>query len=265
MNKHIINFVHANGFPAPSYQTFFDCFNSEIQVFAHPQYGHNPNYPWHNNWQYLVDEVIAVVQQQQDQHQQPIVGVGHSFGGVITFMAACQRPELFKGIVILDPPVLIGAKASMVRLLKHTRFIDKVTPAKKAVTRRRNWPLDSNMVDHFKHKQLFKNFDPRCLKDYADNAVVKRNQQLELRFSPEVEAGIFRNVAVNLSRYKNKLNLPATLIYAEKSDLYPGSVFKQFAKKHDLDIQCIEQAGHMFPLERPERSAELIESIIQHW
>jgi pimeloyl-ACP methyl ester carboxylesterase len=265
MKQQLINFVHANGFSAPSYQTFFNCFGEQISLIAQQKYGHNPDYPWHNNWQYLVDEVIAFVLQQSQQHKQQVIGVGHSFGGVITYMAACQRPDLFKGIILLDPPVLIEPVASMMRLLKKTRFIDKVTPAIKAVKRRRNWPLDSNMVDQFKHRQLFKNFDPRCLKDYADNAVTKRDQRLELVFSPEVEAGIFRNVAVNLSQYKNQLSVPGALIYAQNSDLYPSYIFRHFAKKHKLDVHCIEQGGHMFPLERPEHSAQLIESVIKHW
>ena len=37
-----------------------------------------------------------------------IIGIGHSLGGILTFLAAYRRPELFKGIIMLDPPQLMG-------------------------------------------------------------------------------------------------------------------------------------------------------------
>lgn len=257
----IINFVHANGFPAASYQTFFNCFSSEYQVIAQEQYGHNPKYPTHNNWKFLVDELINYVKQQE----QPVICLGHSFGGVISYMAACQQPQLFKGLIMLDPPVLTGPLAKLMGLIKKTPLIDKITPAGKAETRRNNWPLGSNMLSQFSNRKLFSHFDARCLQDYADTCVSEKNQTLALNFLPEVEAGIFRNLPSNLSRYRNKLSVPAALIYGEKSDLYPHFVFKRFARKNNITIKRISKAGHMFPLERPEEASRIIESVINSW
>jgi len=261
MSTTLINFVHANGFPAASYQTFFHYFSKDYRLTANPQYGHNPKYPLDNNWKNLVQELIDYIRQQGE----PVVCLGHSFGGVLSYMAACQQPQLFKGLIMLDPPVMTGPLAKLMGLLKHTPLIDKVTPAGKAEIRRNNWPAGSNMVNQFANRKLFRHFDKRCLEDYARHCVTERNQRLELNFSPEIEAGIFRSLPTDLSRYKNKLTVPAALIYGEKSDLYPHYIFKRFARTNNIQIKRIAKAGHMFPLERPEESARLIESLIRGW
>ncbi|MFT5816136.1 MAG: pimeloyl-ACP methyl ester carboxylesterase, partial [Psychroserpens sp.] len=96
MSKPVINFVHANGFPAGSYRTFLSLFSNDYSTIALEQYGHDDCYPIHNNWQFLVNELVNFIKKQD----QKVICVGHSFGGVISFMAACQHPELFRGVVM---------------------------------------------------------------------------------------------------------------------------------------------------------------------
>jgi len=264
MSKTLINFVHANGFPAGSYQTLFNYLPEQYQVVSHEKYGHDEQYPVENNWQPLVDELIQFVKQQLEIHQQEqVINVGHSFGGVISFIAACQQPKLFKGLIMLDPPVLTGGPALAVKFIKKTRLIDKFSPAGKAKTRRTHWPLGTDIAKLFARRQLFKNFDRRCLEDYVYNGIVERNEQLELIFSSQVEADIFRNLASNLSSYKNQLQVPASLIYADQTDVCPHSFFKKFAKLNK-NIQLVTTpGGHMFPLEQPEETAKLIAKTIE--
>ncbi|WP_259369097.1 hypothetical protein [Colwellia sp. MB3u-55] len=49
MSKPVINFVHANGFPAGSYRTFLSLFSNDYSTIALEQYGHDDCYPIHNN------------------------------------------------------------------------------------------------------------------------------------------------------------------------------------------------------------------------
>lgn len=255
--------MHANGFPAGSYQTLFDYLPQQYQVISNEKYGHNEEYPVENNWQPLVDELINFVTQQLKIYQQEqVINVGHSFGGVISFIAACQQPELFKGLIMLDPPVLTGSTALAIKFIKKTRLIDKFSPAGKAKVRRTHWPLGTDIAKLFARRQLFKNFDKRCLDDYVRHGIIEKNEQLELVFSAQVEADIFRNLAVNLSSYKNQLKIPATLIYAEQTDVCPHSYFKKFAKLNNSIQLTTTSGGHMFPLEQPQKTAQLISQII---
>lgn len=264
MSKTLINFVHANGFPAGSYQTLFNYFPEHYQVIAHEKYGHNKHHPVENNWQPLVDELIDFVKQQLEIHQkEQVISVGHSFGGVLSFIAACQQPSLFKGLVMLDPPVVTGSTALAIKFIKKTRLIDKFSPSGKALVRRTSWPLGTDVAKLFSKRSLFKNFDERCLTDYVKHGIIEQNEQLELVFSAQVEADIFRNLAENLSSYKNKLQVPTTLLYAEQTDVCPHIFFKKFAKLNKNIQLTTTPGGHMFPLEQPEKTAKLITNIIE--
>ncbi len=266
MSKTLINFVHANGFPAGSYQTLFNYLPEKYKVISHEKYGHDKAHPVENNWQPLVDELINFVKHQLEIHQQKqVINVGHSFGGVISFIAACQQPHLFKGLIMLDPPVVTGGTAIAVKYIKKTRLIDKFSPSGKAKVRRTQWPIGTDIAQLFARRQLFKNFDKRCLHDYVKCGTVEKNNQLELVFSAEIEADIFRNLAENLSSYKNQLKVPASLIYAEKTDVCPHSFFKKFAKLNKSILLSTTSGGHMFPLERPQETAQLIANTIKAW
>ncbi len=260
----LINFVHANGFPAGSYQTLFNYLPEQYQVISHEKYGHDEKYPVENNWQPLVDELINFVKQQLEIHQQEqLINVGHSFGGVIAFIAACQQPKLFKGLIMLDPPVITGSTALAMKFIKKTRLIDKFSPSGKAKVRRTHWPLGTDIAKLFSRRQLFKNFDRRCLNDYVSHGIMERNGQLELVFSAQIEADIFRNLAENLSSYKNQLKVPASLIYGDQTEVCPHSFFKKFVKLNK-DIKLMTTpGGHMFPLEQPQATAKLIADIIK--
>jgi len=259
--KPLINFVHANGFPAGSYQTFLNYFLEDYQIVAQEKYGHNPKFPIHNNWQYLVDELIVYLRQQDE----PVICIGHSFGGVISFLAACKQPSLFKGLIMLDPPAMTGVMSWVLKVVKNTPYIDKLTPAGKSKTRRVHWPVNTNLNHLFNKKRLFKDFDARCLNDYTNSAMAFRNERIELTFNAQAETEIFRNIPTNLSSFRNKLTIPAALIYGESSDLNLTLFFKRFARKNKKIALHSIAGGHMFPLEKPMETAALINKVINQW
>jgi pimeloyl-ACP methyl ester carboxylesterase len=261
-----INFAHGNGFPSGSYQTFFNYFPDNINVIALDKYGHDNALPVNNNWQGQVDELIAFVKENQPVNskgeREKTICLGHSFGGVISFIACCQEPSLFKGLVMLDPPVLTGAPALAAKLLKKTRWIDKFSPAGKAKVRRTHWPLGTDIGKLFSERKLFKSFDSRCLDDYIKHGIIERNERLELLFDAQIEAEVFRNLPSNLTSYKNKLTIPATLIYGESTDVFPHRFFKRFTRLNKNITLKTTPGGHMFPLERPEDIAKMVTDII---
>ncbi|MCP4990180.1 MAG: alpha/beta hydrolase [Colwellia sp.] len=261
MTKQIINFAHANGFPAGSYQTLFSYLPKDLKVIALEQYGHDSQRPVNHNWQAQVEELISYVESQQINGSK-VICLGHSFGGVISFIACCQRPDLFNGLIMLDPPALSGVNALAARLIKKTKWIDKFSPAGRAKNRRAAWPLGTDITKLFSGRKLFKPFDKRCLTDYVNHGISEKNNQLALAFDAHVEAEIFRNIPCNLSSYKNKLTVPAALVYGTTTDVFPHQIFKRFIKLNkQIKLQTIV-GGHMFPMESPEKTARLITEII---
>jgi len=261
MQKNIINFAHANGFPAGSYQTLFNYLPDNMEVIALDKYGHDKQKPVNHNWQAQVEELINFVEAQQVDGNK-VICLGHSFGAVLSFIACCQRPDLFSGLIMLDPPALSGFNALAARLIKKTKWIDKFSPAGRAKNRRSKWPLNSDISAAFSRRKLFRSFDKRCLADYIAHGISQRDNQLELTFNAQVEADIFRNIPCNLSSYKDKLTVPAALVYGTTTDVFPHHIFKRFIKLNkQIKLQTFV-GGHMFPMESPEQTAKLITEII---
>ena len=106
-----IFFAHANGFPSGTYGKLFAALAPEYRVAHLEQHAHDPRFPADDNWYNLVDELIHHLQQQD----QPVWGVGHSFGGVLHLHAALRCPELYRGVVMLDSPVLTRTDQWVIR------------------------------------------------------------------------------------------------------------------------------------------------------
>jgi pimeloyl-ACP methyl ester carboxylesterase len=259
LNKDIIHFSHANGFPATTYKTFFESLGKHYDIGFIDRLGHDEAYPVTENWKHLPTELINYIEANYDR---PIIGLGHSLGGVVTYMAALQRPDLFKSILLLDAPVMSGIDSMVIRLSKILGFVDKITPAGRTLGRREVWPDRNTALEYFTNKGLFKNFDPRCLKDYINFGTQPCDEGIKLRFDPATEIDIFRTLPHNVNSANKPLAMPAGLLWGAD-----GSVLKDFqiAKmKYTYGFKTRGVVGsHMFPQERPEGAVEDILSMLQ--
>ena len=259
MSQPILHFAHANGFPGQSYRVLLEPMQSQWQVKVLDRLGHQPNFPVNHNWQALVDELLQHLDQTCG--QRPVIGVGHSLGGAITYMAALKAPERFSQIILLDPPILTGIDSLGLKLGKRFGFIDKITPAGITKGRRSHFPDQATAIKYFIHKKLFKNFHPQALEDYVNFGTEPRaTGGIQLRFSPAIEIAIFRHLADNLTGSHRKLKVPASIIRGESSDLITHER-EQRLRKMGFDIHCVP-GGHMFPLEHPEQTRQCLEKIL---
>jgi len=259
MTQLTINFAHANGFPAASYRQLFEHLPEQINVLAKPRYGHEPHFPVSNNWQNLIAEMAEFI---ESQTSEPIVGVGHSFGALLTLLTCAARPELFKGLILIEPPAFTGLKARTIQLLKLTRLIEKMPLAKLALNRRNGWSMDEDLLAYFKGKALFSDFSDQAIKDYIAAGMVEESGAYKLYFKPEVEAGIFLNVPHHLHKLRGKINLPATLITAAKGGVVTDSGVARLSRYFNLSHQVFHDGGHLFPLEKPGATARLLTDLL---
>jgi len=257
------HFAHANGFPASSYHTMFEALPRHFNRLHVEKFGHDPTLPVNGNWHNQVNELIKHVKE-NNTDSRGVFLVGHSFGAVISYMAACEEPGLFRGLIMFDPPLVIGPMRHFFRLAKKTPLIDKLTPAKLAQTRNTQWPSNTDMEAYFHGKALFRNMDKRCVRDYVHSVTQIEGEHTSLTFRADVEAALFRNVPHNLGRYKNKLKCPALLVTGSDSAVCRPAMVRRLLTQNR--IAHTEMAGgHMFPLEHPERVAELLTTTLSNW
>ncbi|MBE0623092.1 MAG: alpha/beta hydrolase [Burkholderiales bacterium] len=255
MHRNILHFSHANGFPADCYRKFFSYLEPDFRIGSINCIGHDPAYPVTDGWPHLLAQLIDHI---STNYRSPVVGVGHSLGGYLTFMAAVQRPELFKCIILLDAPIIGYFTGAAFGMLKRLGMVDRLTPAHGTRERRRDWPSAEDMVAHFRRRKIFRNFDPDCLRDYAELGTERVGGHVRLLFDPEIEYSIYRSVPHDLVYYCSRLKVPAGFIGGRHSN-----VLRQVGLTHtrrSFRVKRIE-GGHLFPLERPQAAAEAVRQL----
>lgn len=218
-----------------------------------------PHFPVTDNWHYLVQEVIASIQAQASR---PVIALGHSLGGVLSLLAAIEKPELFKAVILLDSPMLGRMKSLLLLMSKAFGMIDHVTPASQTRKRRQHWKTREQAFTYLRRRTLFKSFDPACLQDYIDFGMEKKEDGYALRFDPQIEYQIYRTIPHFSYVLEGQLNTPTALIYADKSHLVHRSDLRYMKRKYG--IESYETHGtHMFPLEHPKVCATLVMNVVE--
>ncbi|MCW8108753.1 alpha/beta hydrolase [Alteromonas ponticola] len=261
--KICLHFAHANGFPFGSYRTLVEALPSHFRISGKEKLGHDPHWPVSDNWSYIVQELLNYLQLHSESDERVFL-VGHSFGAVVSYMAACLAPAKVAGLIMLDPPLVTGWRSHLVKVLKKTPLIDKITPAGLAKTRNTQWTGSMDMVEYFSNKALFAEMDRRCVEDYVHSATKREQNAIRLTFRHDIEAAIFRNVPDNLNTFAGKLQCPGLLVTGKDSTVCMPYMRDLFIKQNSLE-HVIMSGGHMFPLEYPESTASLIEHTLFRW
>ena len=257
MNKPKIHFAHANGFPAKTYNKLFSFLEGDFEIGFLERHGHNPKFPVSDNWKFLRDELREEIEKR---YTEKIIGVGHSLGGVLHFLVAVERPEIYKQIILLDAPVISRLSSHGLRVLKMTNLIDRYSPSQITRFRRNLWTSKQEAFEHFKKKPKFDAFDEDVLRDYVEHGTIQTGKGFELFFSPRIEAKIYRTIPHHLPAFRGKLTIPTSYIggtHSREGELARLSFMKKY---FPIDFYQIE-GSHLFPFEKPELTAEKIKTI----
>ncbi|NQD95718.1 alpha/beta hydrolase, partial [Pseudomonas sp. CrR25] len=223
-------------------------------------HGHDPRFPVNDNWSNLVDELIHHLAVGAG----PVWGVGHSLGGVLHYHAALRRPDLYRGVAMLDSPVLTLADRVVIRAAKRFGFIDRITPAGRTLGRREEFADLGEARSYFAAKPLFRRFDPECLDAYVRHGLHNADGGLRLKFDPATEISIYRSVPHTSPGRPQQLQVPLALVRGRHSRVvmpHHARLIRRMPRGEYLTLP----GGHMFPLERPQDTAELLKSLFARW
>lgn len=258
MVKQTIHFAHANGFPAKTYSKLFSCLEDEYEINFLERHAHNPKFPVTDGWERLRDELREEL---ESRYTHPIIGIGHSLGGILHFLAAIEKPELYKAIILLDAPLISRLSGAGLKLLKKTNLLDKYSPSRQTRFRRVSWQSRDEAQKHFQSKEKFARFDADVLRDYVEHAVAPAENGFRLLFEPRIEAAIYRTLPDSFAKYRGRLQVPAAYIGGTDSDEARMARLSFMRKNFSFSYQFI-QGSHLFPLEKPQETAAVIRSII---
>lgn len=259
-----IVFSHANGFPAGTYRKLFEIWRAAgYAVHAVEKFGHDRAYPVTSNWPHLRDELIHHAERVTDG---PVYFVGHSLGGFLSLLAAAKRPDLARGVLLLDSPIISGWKARALQLAKATGVGERFSPGFVSKRRRQHWSSAEAAFEHFASKPAFARWDAEVLRDYVAAGTEPAGAQRRLSFHREVETDIYNTLPHHVPRLlrTHPLRCPMAFIGGTESAEVRQVGLRTTTRLAQGRVSWIE-GGHLFPMERPQETAAAVLSRLREF
>ncbi|KAF8697674.1 hypothetical protein AX14_001307 [Amanita brunnescens Koide BX004] len=193
-----------------------------------------------------------------------IVGVGHSFGGCTTALAAIHKPNLFSSLIAIDPVItkpLWPDEHSASRA--HTRGLSLA-----ALTRRDGWSSRSEALSLFQKSPFFSSWDPEVLRIYVECGLYETSSQpaVKLKMPPIYESVVFdaaestpEEVFANMYRLDHRIKLRWIVPGVDNPQEMgpPGSIQQRvWLRPANSSNVKVPNAGHLVPLEKPKELAD---------
>jgi pimeloyl-ACP methyl ester carboxylesterase len=257
----VIAFSHANGFPAGTYRLLFEAWRAAgYRVIAIDKIGHDPQYPVTSNWPHLCDALIKLVEQQAG--GEPVHFVGHSMGGYLSLMAACQRPGLARSVVMIDAPLVGGWRSHAVRVVKALGLVQQF--GRISARRRSHWSSSGAALKHFSSKAVFAAWQPEVLRDYVNSVIEpdldsNHTYDVRLSFRREIETKLYNTLPHNLARLLRRQPPRCPVAYVggtqSREAQQSGLATTQALVGERLRLL---PGGHLLPMERPAETAQAV-------
>jgi pimeloyl-ACP methyl ester carboxylesterase len=273
----LIIFSHANSFPASTYGMLFRSLRARGHaVRALEKFGHDPRYPVTSNWPHLVQQLADFAAPEIEQHGRGAWLVGHSLGGFLSIMCAARHPQLgchpVRGVLLIDSPVIGGWRARVLELIKRTQLVGSVLPGKISRRRRCAWDDAASALEYFQRKPAFARWEPQVLQDYialgTHDADTPQGPRRELSFDRDIETALYNTLPHNLDRLLRRHPLQCPVAFLGGTDSLEMqqvgmTMTRNLVGKNHPDRLRLMPGTHLFPMERPQETATVIDKMLQ--
>ena len=259
-------FAHANSFPAGTYRHLLGLLESQgYQVFSVEKFGHDGRYPVTDQWPHLVEQLHELARGVQAECGQAPYFVGHSLGGILSLMCATRHPELARGVVLLDSPVVTGWRAGALRVVKRSPVLrQRFMPSAISERRRMQWGSRDEASAHFGAKRLFSRWDPQVLRDYMEAGLSDaQTGGVTLSFDRAVETRIYDTLPHDLGRLlrAHPPRCPIGFVGGTRSRELRQAGLAGIRRLPDVRLRMVE-GSHLFPMEKPAETAAVIRELL---
>jgi len=248
--KQSINFLHGNGFCSKAYWPLLKAFLPKYNLLLQDAVGHGDSDAGDGfvSWQQSADDAIKVLQK-ECADTADLVGMGHSFGGILTLLMEAKNPGLFSKIVLLDPILIPQQIMEMSASMPNPM-------AAKTRTRLNGWESRMQALEYFRSKTAYKNWTDESLEGFVDHALKKADcGQLSLKCPPGIEAEIYESGPDGLWSAIEKVDVDVHIIYGAESYPFIESSCEK-AKSLNKRISIEKMSGsHCFMMENPQQAS----------
>lgn len=253
------HFAHANGFNGQTYSEILQPLAGEFHIRAWDARGHGATSlradpTRQKGWNIYCDDLIASLEQFHAQTGQKVLLAGHSMGGTTSLFAASKRPDLVRGLLLLDP-VMIPLYASRMMGLINSLPLKIKAPglAEGAARRRAQFESREAMVAAYLGRGAFRSWPNKMLCDYVEGGTHEIEGGVELSCAPAWEAANFLGHRHNAWAALSKLKVPVSLLYAGIGSTCRPPAPEIIAKvDRRATIMRLGTCTHFLPMEKPE-------------
>lgn len=262
-----IVFLHATGFNALTYRGLLEPLGEKLHLVAVDARGHGrtalptPMFGY-TSWTQHRDDLIALL----DAHfTGPLTLAGHSMGATVGLLVAGKRPDLVSSLALIEPVILPSPAYAMFQLPGGPLLQRAVMPiARSAARRRARFASRDDARAQLAGRGVFKAFPPEALADYLEDGLEDDGQGgMKLSCSPRYEAATFCAQRHDPWEALRRTRCPIVVLRAERDSTFSQACAARFAAmKPDARIATVEGAGHMLPIERPDRARAAMEMAV---
>jgi pimeloyl-ACP methyl ester carboxylesterase len=262
-----LHFLHANGYPPGCYKPLLELLKTEYRVFGmHLRPLWNGSKPQEiQTWYPLSDDLLGFLAEHETE---PVIGVGHSIGAVVTLRAALHDPRKFRALVLIDPVLFVPPVLAMWAVLRAVGLGDRLHPLIRAAQKRRRTFDDLEIVFRgYRTRPVFRYMNDESLRAYiAGITRPSANGGYELVYSPEWEAQIYRTGLHDFDIWRDlpKLETPTLFIRGGETDTFLENAARLVKKKQPkVRVEALEKSTHLLPLERPKEVFDIMQSFLR--
>ncbi|KAK0484609.1 alpha beta-hydrolase [Armillaria novae-zelandiae] len=184
-----------------------------------------------------------------------IVMVGHSFGGAVSALAACNCPVLFDSLFLVDPVIIKPGSPRLYDLMRG------------ALSRRDRWKNREEATSQLLSTSFFQRWDLEVVKSYVNFGMYDTEDgQVTLKTPSLQEAITFVDTStgcneawVRLFRGELDERIEVRWVvpgFGEKELGMPGATQERVSLRKNATNVLIEGAGHLIAQERPRNLAK---------
>lgn len=262
-----LHFLHANGYPPAVYKPLLDRLQTHYHVFGmllRPLWeGSNPHEL--KSWHPLTDDLLKFL---ASKTSEPVIGVGHSIGAIVTLRAALRDPGKFRALVLIDPVLLLPRALMSWHIVRMLGLGDRLHPLISGAKKRRRTFDDLDTVFRgYRTREVFRYLSDENLRIYIEGMTRKTDDgRYELVYSPDWEAQIYRTSLQDFDIWRELPNLkvPTLFIRGMETDTFLEAAAKLVKRKQPrVRMEALENATHILPLEHPQEIFNIMQSFLK--
>jgi len=263
-----LHFLHANGYPPACYELLFELLKTNYHVFGmvlRPLWSETKPEEI-DDWHLFSEDLRVFLSTYpygatNQGTPEPVIGVGHSVGAIVSLRAALRNPKKFRALVLLDPVLYVPERLVdwRVQRAKDPTSIPWIQAAEK---RRRTFSDLETLFKGYRGREIFRYLSDEQLWIYIEGITRKTENGYELVYSPEWESRIYFTSLQDFDIWNNLHNLrvPTLFLRGAETDTFledAAELVKQ--KLPNARIQELDKSTHIFPLERPKETFQTMQ------